>query len=657
MKQEAKKKSIFDNPALSTKAKSANVKLFPEGALGYLLGPVLVLFSNSILNTYLNKYFTDVLQLTTWAKLFSILLPIISVVFIILGNILVGKLMDHSKVKAGKARPLLLLGFPLVILAIVAIFFTPNAIKSTTEVNQSIGVLIWVAIAYNLYYAIAYPFYYTSHASLVSLSTRNSKSRSLLATMSNAAQLGAIGLTQMVLPFFIKMGFLFVDSGTTTESGAVIYDIQASYHQWQIFTIVLIICAGLGLLLEYYFTRERITEEKFASLASRPNEAFTPKKTVSSKQQFKACSTDKYWWFILIFFFLYQLGGMLKNNSQIYYCQSNFLGTDGHYTIGDGSAYSGTIAIVGAIPTALGMLAVWPLANKFGKAKTIMGGAVLAVLGGVLGLFANGNFYIAVVAFVIKALGGAPAMYIGLALLADVLDHNEAINGFRSDGLTMSIYGAIMIGMPGIANGVINAFLSAFDYSTSNIASEQIRTAMSWVFFGGETFAYLIIGIMFLFMNVEKFSKLDNNAILADQKAEAEKEGIPYIDHNVRLMQEQKEAEEISEKARVEELKAKCEKKHLNFDEEEKKYQEAKKAKDEASAKKKAANQAKKDGKAKANKLKQEQRLASMTEAQKQEEAKKAELKLEKQKKEEEELEKRFLVMREKAKSRFASVK
>lgn len=46
----AAKKSVFDNPLLSTKVKSANAKLFPEGVLGYFIGPTLALLANSVLS-------------------------------------------------------------------------------------------------------------------------------------------------------------------------------------------------------------------------------------------------------------------------------------------------------------------------------------------------------------------------------------------------------------------------------------------------------------------------------------------------------------------------------------------------------------------------------------------------------------------------------
>lgn len=40
-------KSVFNNPLLSTKVKSANVKIVPEALLGYLVGP----FSAACLQT------------------------------------------------------------------------------------------------------------------------------------------------------------------------------------------------------------------------------------------------------------------------------------------------------------------------------------------------------------------------------------------------------------------------------------------------------------------------------------------------------------------------------------------------------------------------------------------------------------------------------
>ncbi len=573
------KKSFFDNPLLSTKVKSANAKIFPEGALGYFIGPTLALLANSVLSGYFNKYMSDILNMTVWAAEFFNWLPVISVIFVVIGNILVGRLMDRCKTRAGKARPLLLLSIPLGLLALIVLFIcTPLVREANAE--GSILALSMIAIGYNLWFAIAYPFYYTPHAALVTLSTRNSNHRSLLATISNATMLAAMGLTTMILPFFLNL--LFVPGA---DGGL---DYEASYNNWKIFVIALMVITALGVLIEYYFTRERVTEE---SITRGETET---KKAVPLLQQVKVCMKDKFWWIIILFFFLYQLGGMMKNTSQLYYCSSLFADANGNYSTAIGGGFHGTLSIVGAIPTAVGMVLAWPLSNKIGKGKAILFGAVLSAIGGAIGFIAPDNFALACTAFVIKALGSTPAMYLSLALLADVLDHQEAMHGFRTDGFTMTIYGAIMAGMTGIATGILNITLTATGYTADTMNAEAVQTAMTWIFFGGETICYGLIAVIFIFMGVEKFSKFDHLAITQDQKAKAEADGVEYIDPAERLKMEEAEAEAASEEARKEELRKKCEKQGLNFEEEEQKYQDMMAKKREEAEAKKAQAEAKK---------------------------------------------------------------
>lgn len=598
------KKSFFDNPLLSTKVKSAKAKIFPEGALGYFVGPTLALLSNSILSGYLNKYMTDVLNMTVWAKDFLTWLPIISVIFVVLGNIVVGRLMDHSKTRAGKARPILLLSAVLSVVALIVLFIaTPF---NTEESPTSIITLVVFAIGYNLWFAVAYPFYYTPHSSLVTLSTRNSTDRSLLATISNATALAAMGLTSMILPFF--MGLLFVDN----KNGNGGINPQASYNNWRIFVIALMVITFIGTIIEYYFTRERITEESFSL---QQGDGAEQKKAVPLSKQAKVCLKDKYWWIIICFFFLYQLGGMLKNCSQIYYCQSWFP-INGEYSAANGGTFQGTLSIIGAIPTAVGMLLVWPLANKIGKGKSILFGAFISVIGGAIGFIDPSNFALVTTSFVIKALGSTPAMYISLALMADMLDHEEAVYGIRTDGLTMTVYGAIMAGMTGIANGIINAVLVAAGYNSGNLRENlgNVQQATLWTFIGGETICYACIAILFIFMNVEKFSKIDHETIVADQKATAEAKGITYVSAEETLKLQEEESKRMSRENDLNELKARCEKKGLNYENELAAYEAKEAEKAKAAAEKKAYADAKKaEKKAKAD-AKAKAKLDAMTE-------------------------------------------
>ena len=544
--------------------KKNNVTLFPEGAIGYLVGPTMALLANSILANYFNKYMSDVLHINTWAKGFFTWLPVISVIFVVLGNILVGRLMDNNVSKAGKARPLLILSVPISLLALLFLF----VLCPYNAANDSwhTGALVCIAIGYNLWFAFAYPMYYTPHAALVSLSTRNSKDRGLLATISNATMLAAMGLSSMILPFFLNLLFVYDMSGKGTpvtneagkiqyyvdETGATLYDAGLSQAHWKVFVIALIIITFVGVMIEFFFTRERVTEET-------AGKAGNEKKALPTGEQAKICLHDKFWIIMMVFFFLYQFGGMIKNVSQNYFCTAMFKDASGNYTIAYGGQLQGTLAIIGAIPTAVGMVIALPLANKLGsKAKAILCGAVLATIGGIIGMLKPDNFTVVIISFIVKALGSTPAMYLSLALLADILDHQEAIHGARTDGLSMTIYGAIMAGMTGLATGVLNAVLSGVNYDVSTLQTNTaLRTAMPWVFIGGETLCYLGIFLIFMMMNVEKFGKLDSKAIVSDQKAAAKAEGREYISAVDKIrMEEGEEAYQAELKKQADAAKA-----------------------------------------------------------------------------------------------------
>ena len=519
--------------------KKSNVTLIPEGAIGYLVGPTLALLANSVLANYFNKYMTDVLNINNWASEFFKWLPVISVIFVVLGNIIVGRLMDKSRSRAGKARPLLLISVPISFLALLILFVISPLATDTINTSGQAAALVCIAIGYNLWFAIAYPMYYTPHAALVNLSTRNSKDRTLLATLSNATALAAMGLSTMILPFFLNLLFVYDNSGAGVpilkdgivqyyvkdlESMTVLYDAQASYEHWKVFVIALIAITVVGALIEFMFTRERVTEESMSQ-----GEAAAPKKALPVREQARICFGDKFWIIMMVFFFCYQLGGMLKNVSQLYFCTAMFKDASGNYTIANGGNISGFLAIIGAIPTAVGMVLAPILANKIGKGKAILCGAALAVVGGLIGMLFPDNLVMVYVSFVVKALGSTPAMYLSMALLADVLDHQEALHSDRTDGFTMTVYGAIMAGMTGIATGILNIVLSSSGYSAQNISSETLRSVLPWVFIGGETMCYVAIFLIFLFMAVEKFGKFDHEAIVIDQKAAAAAENREYI--------------------------------------------------------------------------------------------------------------------------------
>ena len=204
---------------------------------GYLGAPFLAMISNAVFAAYLNRYYVDVLGWTKFG-LFSALLPMVSVIFVIAGNLVVGSLIDRTRTAAGKARPYLLLSIPLLAAAILLLFLTP--VK-----GSGLAQILWIAVSYNLYYAVAYPCYYTAHNSMVSLSTRNSSQRGILATLSNASTVGAAGVGGSILVPILLQSYMFV----TDENGL---NVEASYLHWRVLAVFLAVLTAVGVLLEYY---------------------------------------------------------------------------------------------------------------------------------------------------------------------------------------------------------------------------------------------------------------------------------------------------------------------------------------------------------------------------------------------------------------------
>lgn len=540
----------FDHPLVQTKITSANVKT-REMLLGYFIGPFCAFLSNAIFGSYLNRYYSDVIGWTNTSRYgaFSALLPMVSVLFVIIGNLVVGRLIDNTRTQQGKARPYMLLSAPLLVIAIALLFLTPQN-------GSPIAQMAWIAVSYNLYYAVAYPFFYTAHSSMVALSTRNSNHRGMLATFSNASGVAAVGIGASILVPMLLQSFLFVE-----KDGKV--DTLASYANWRLVMIVLCMITFVGILLEYYFTRERITEEN-VKLDIREEK-------LPMKRQLKACVNNQYWWIIIFYFLLFQFGGLVKNGSMSYYCRWMFDGISSEASAG---AAMGTLGLIGGLPTAIGMVLAWPVANKIGKQKAVTIGLIISVIGGMVSFLDIHSFMIVCIGVILKGIGSIPAMYVTLALLSDVLDHLEAKNGFRSDGFTMSVYGAIMVGMTGLGNGIINALLTASGYDASAaVQNSGVQTMLMLCYLGIELICYTVIVVLMLFLKVEKHVKEDQQTILAHQKEAVLAAGGTWIEPEERLRMEQVEAERASEKARKEELLAYCKKKGLDYGKEEAAYQ------------------------------------------------------------------------------------
>ena len=566
-----------------------------EKWLGYLAGPCGALLFNAVMATYLNVYYTDVLGL---GGLFLVVFPVISKVIDAITNVIMGYVIDRTRTKQGKARPWLLLSAPLVAVTGVLLFVVPS--------GDDILQIAWVMISYNLYYSVAYTIYNMSHNLMVPLSTRNTAQRGVLAVFNNISTIMMSGIVvALVFPMAIMPAL-----GTSKGLWIAVMSVLA--------------CISLPLVLvEYYFTKERVTAESSGQ----------EEKKIPFALQLKAIFTDKYMLLLLGYFLLYTLTSQLKNVALPYYC-NYVLGT-----YSDGITQT-LVSVLGGIPMGIGIFAVWPLAKKFGKKNVTAAGFVLYAVGSAICWMAPTNLPVVLVGQFIKNIGGLPCAYVFMALFADALDNLEWKNGFRCDGIAMSAYSVIITAAAGLVTGIFNGGLWAADYiAPETVAAmpaltdaiqkiitnadgtfsiiynqpEAVTTVFILFFVGLEAIAGFVYAVMLLPVTVEKTVDKKLVIIRARQRAACEARGEVWAEPEVRAAEEQKRLDAEAEEYYRKELKERCQKKGSDYEAELAKHTEALRAKAEKQAEKERAAKEKAAKKAERLAQKREAKLAAMT--------------------------------------------
>ena len=503
---------LLEKRIFNSRVKSDNVKA-GEKWLGYLIGPAGALLLNAVLATYLNVYYTDVLNLThIWGGVFLTVFPIASKIIDAITNIVMGYIIDRTKTKQGKARPWLLLSAPLVAITGALLFTVPQASEGVQ--------VIWIMLSYNLFYSFAYTIFNMSHNLMVPLSTRNTTDRGSLSVFNQIATIMMSGiLVALVFPMVI-MPMLGVDKA-----------------KWILVMGILSIVTLPLILLEYYFTKERVTEE------SQDIE----EKKIPFKTQLKIVFTDKYLLIVFAYFLIYTFGMSMKNLGLVYYC-NYVLGT-----YNDGITQM-LVSVIGGVPMGIGIFAVWPLAKKFGKRNVTMWGFVLYAVGSLICWLVPTNLVIVLVGQFIKNIGGLPCAYVFMALFADTLDHLEWKSGVRCDGVAMSIYNVIACALIGIVTGIFNGLLSSAGYiapsldaAGNTIAATQPEAVLDMItfsFVGLEVFTGIILAVLLVFFSVEKTIGRKQAVIKARQGAEWTEEFAPLSEKEAAAWEKERVAGE-----------------------------------------------------------------------------------------------------------------
>ena len=462
------KRNLFSSPLLNSKIHSENTQK-SEQILGYFLGPCLVyMMYTGIAGTYLTQFYTDVLGL---AGGFLTMMPLVSKILSSITSIVIGRMIDRTRTAQGKARPWILASGILLAVCGILLYAVPRASHAVQ--------IAWIVVSYNLFFSLAFAVYSLSHSLMVPLSTRDTKQRDSLAMMTSMGTSMIPGMLATII-----MPLLISKIGVGSEA----------QHSWLTIMSILSIIAIPATLIEYYFTKERVTAEA-------DNTAERIK--VTYLQQTKACFTNPYWVMIVLFTVVLNLCNGLSANSMLYYCNW-VLGN----SVESGAAKQILVNMIGQAPLGIGVVILWPLVRKFGKRKVTIIGFSIAAIGSLIVLLGTNNMIIVLAGLLIKSTGSLPT-YVMSAFSAEAMDHIEWKNGFRADGFSASISGIILSLVMGLSQTLLLAGINSFGYispeATNQVIqqSESICTFFNWCFAGFPMVGYVVCAVIIFFYMVE----------------------------------------------------------------------------------------------------------------------------------------------------------
>ena len=462
---------VLSKPMFDSRIKTNEIKN-KERWIGFFLGPALVATVNGTVGgSYLNAFYTDVLQLSGFAGgLFLAMMPVISKIIDAITNIIMGRIVDNTRSKQGKARPWILLSGPLMAITAFLMFAVP--------VSNVTVMAIWVACSYNLFFCISYTMYNLSNVITLPLSTRDNKKRD---TLGMAQSMGINMIPGAVLAVVFP--------------ALVLPYVGVDQSRWIQMIGLISLLAIIGTVLQYFFIRERVTEED--SIEEDQNE-----KSISLRDQIKGCMSSKYWIMIILVMLVYYMCNSISVNSMHYYA---------NWVVG--TYNDGTLSILNIVGQALlgpGVLIMWPLVKKIGKQKVYVVCGVIAIIGGVMGMLLAHSLPIALGALTIRSIGALPMTYVTLSVLADALDHVEWKCGFRCDGFSSAIYSIIITVTAGLGLGFLNIGLGLTGYvapaadGTWVAQSSAVQNFLTFGAFGVPALGMVIMTIIFIMFNLEK---------------------------------------------------------------------------------------------------------------------------------------------------------
>lgn len=307
-------------------------------------------------------------------------------------DIAMGRIVDKTKSKYGKARPWLLWMAVPTLLSIILLFTVPvNASMSVKNLYAALTVFFATAIVYT---AIVIPY-----GSLMALRTRSVEER------------GKMGITRAIFGYL--MGFI-----VSVALIPVTNLLGGDQRAWIIVATALAILSSVCLYLAFLTSKEETITDQKEKLDEQ----------VTFKESFKLLFKNKYWCLMITVLFLMNMVSVLNASTGIYYTK---------YILGNENLI-GIMGAVGLIPVVVGFVAVGPMTKKYGPAKTVRMALILGIVASLIRCFIPYSFIGALVLGAVTTFSMIPLMALSGVLTTNTVEYGEWKNGKRIVGMINS---------------------------------------------------------------------------------------------------------------------------------------------------------------------------------------------------------------------------
>lgn len=552
-------KGLFEQKFMDSKAQSRAIST-KEKILGHLLGPLGLIFIVNTIAALVEKFFTqqtgamygvdNVAMIQQMGATYEVIMTVAKILAILFG-LLNGWLIQHTESRQGRMRPWhLIFGFCSIAIGALIFLFPGNVL----------GESYWYYFFFLLisYHTIGSTYFFLFRDTICSLVTRNAKEkmqvqfiRKMSWTLLSGVIIGMI-INMVVLPLWL----------------------EKDINGYAILMVALSIVAIPLLLLEYYYTRERVIED----VQQTGNQ-------IPLRQQMKALLTNKYF---VIFTILMTISGIVDNfkggNVQYFYIKFMLDGANNPmmYTI---------YQVVTGVPLGIGAMIIYPLSKKFGIKNVSIVGYAMVLVGSIMGWVYASDMIPAMVAGFLRQAGMLPNAYIVATLLCYAYDSVEHKSGLRLEGLLgVAIITALQSAVYApFAGGYESTILKmGFVDVEGIIPSADVLSFMTTAFYLFDVILAAAYLILLPFMDVEKKLPTINAELLQRKKDAAIARGEEWIDPEELERLENERAEQEREENRILDLKERCQRKGLDFDTENNKYLAKQAAKQKKQAQKAA---------------------------------------------------------------------